>query len=140
MIKNDLAVISKTGSVTVTSPTLITTQCLPQEEPIQSLKKSKSKKSKRFYDEVDDENEDDDEENLAEGAWECDFRFGSWTYDRTAINVTLASEEVDVANFFHSDAYSIDNLSVRRTNWINDCCDNPFTEIVYNLKFRVFPY
>ena len=105
-----LAVVDMRGMVSVVSPVVLNTLCLPLDP--------------------DDDKEWD--------RWQCDFNFRSWTYDSTVLNLKLADAEADLDTFFETEAFEIEDLSIKTED--NGGDPEAFDEVNYKMKIGVLPY
>ena len=69
----------------------------------------------------------------------CTFKFGSWTYDGTKINLLKNEDTIDLDTFRPHRGYEILDVPVVRNVKFYRCCKEPYIDVTSTLFMRRIP-
>ena len=68
----------------------------------------------------------------------CMFKFGSWTYDGFRLDVDFYDglEDVDLADYVHSNNYDLIEHSGKKNVKYYPCCAEPYPDLAFSLTYK----
>uniref|UniRef100_A0A914WDU7 Uncharacterized protein n=1 Tax=Plectus sambesii TaxID=2011161 RepID=A0A914WDU7_9BILA len=66
----------------------------------------------------------------------CYFKFGSWTYDGSKIDLQEDENGFDLSNYMVNGEWSLINTTIVRNIQYYDCCPEPYFDLMFNMRLR----
>ncbi|XP_021358486.1 uncharacterized protein LOC110453723 isoform X2 [Mizuhopecten yessoensis] len=77
-----------------------------------------------------------DRADISAGDFKCPLKFGSWTYHKKSLNMTIAGDGLLMSDYIKSPQYEIIDYEVNLENLNYACCPDPYTSVTYTLWLR----
>tara|TARA_B100000787_G_C16184481_1_gene293790 strand:+ start:194 stop:1243 length:1050 start_codon:yes stop_codon:yes gene_type:complete len=66
----------------------------------------------------------------------CTYKFGSWVYDSSKINLTDNSNLIDLSHYQNNQEWKLTNTNSRIESRIYTCCDEPYQTAIFNVTLK----
>ncbi|XP_072050952.1 neuronal acetylcholine receptor subunit alpha-3-like isoform X2 [Amphiura filiformis] len=69
----------------------------------------------------------------------CGFKFGSWSYDETGVNITASVTIAELGNYVKNGEWELDDMIIEPHVVNYSCCPHPFTDVEYTIVISRMP-
>ena len=69
----------------------------------------------------------------------CKFKFGSWSYDVTGVNITPSSYKAELGNYVQNGEWELEAMTIEHHVLNYSCCPHPFTDVEYTIVITRMP-
>ncbi|XP_071971423.1 neuronal acetylcholine receptor subunit alpha-6 isoform X1 [Engystomops pustulosus] len=69
----------------------------------------------------------------------CSMKFGSWSYDKAKIDLSIIGSKVDMKDFWENSEWEIVDASGYKHDIKYNCCEEIYTDITYSFYIRRLP-
>ncbi|KAM9330538.1 neuronal acetylcholine receptor subunit alpha-6 [Gastrophryne carolinensis] len=69
----------------------------------------------------------------------CSLKFGSWSYDKAKIDLSIIGSKVDMKDFWENSEWEIVDASGYKHDIKYNCCEEIYTDITYSFYIRRLP-